>query len=260
VSSPPSSSASPAAASALSDRASRDGLVVHELTVQRMSFDIVRKASLVAPIGEVTVVLGANGAGKTTLLEAISGVIPIASGTVALSGRQLKSLPRRRRARLGLGHIEQGRRVFGELTTEENLLVAAQKGYSTDEAFELFPELAPRRSVRAGLLSGGEQQMLVIARALAVRPKVLMVDEMSLGLAPLVASRLIALMRTLADEQGVGVLLVEQFASLALQIGDHAYVVGTGGRIVYDGDCKVLVDNPDILQRAYLGEGVQQHA
>jgi branched-chain amino acid transport system ATP-binding protein len=250
------SSASPSAASTPADRTSKDGLVVHELTVQRMSFEIVRKASLVAPVGEVTVVLGANGAGKTTMLEAISGVIPIASGTVTLAGKQLKSLPRRRRARLGLGHIEQGRHVFGELTTEENLLVAAHRDYSTAEAFELFPELEQRRSVRAGLLSGGEQQMLVIARALAVRPKVLMVDEMSLGLAPLVASRLITMMRTLADDRGVGVLLVEQFASLALQTGDHAYVLGTGGRIVYDGDCQLLIDNPDILKRAYLGEQV----
>ncbi|MGH2848997.1 MAG: ABC transporter ATP-binding protein [Solirubrobacteraceae bacterium] len=238
------------------DRTSKDGLVVSDVTVQRATFDIVRSASLIAPIGEVTVVLGANGAGKTTLLEAISGVIPIASGSVKLSGRELKSLARRRRARLGLGHVEQGRRVFGELTTEENLLVAAHRDYSAAEAFELFPELHQRRNVRAGLLSGGEQQMLVIARALAVRPKILMVDEMSLGLAPLVASRLIAMMRTLADEHGAGVLLVEQFATLALQTGHHAYVLGQGGRIVYDGDCQTLIDNHDILHRAYLGEPV----
>jgi branched-chain amino acid transport system ATP-binding protein len=106
------------------------------------------------------------------------------------------------------------------------------------------------------MLSGGEQQMLVIARALAVRPKLLMVDEMSLGLAPLIATRLIALMRTLAEDRGVGVLLVEQFASLALAAGDHAYVLGENGRIVYDGDCQTLIDHPDILRRAYLGEQV----
>jgi branched-chain amino acid transport system ATP-binding protein len=250
------SPATPSAPSAPLDRAARDGLVVNELTVQRMSFDIVRKASLIAPVGEVTVMLGANGAGKTTMLEAISGVIPIASGTVRLGDKDIKSLPRRRRSRLGLGHIEQGRHVFGELTTEENLLVAAHRDYSTDEAFELFPELEQRRGVRAGLLSGGEQQMLVIARALAVRPRILMIDEMSLGLAPLIASRLIGMVRTLADDRGVGVLLVEQFASLALQTGDHAYVLGTGGHIVYDGSCQTLIDSPDILHRAYLGESV----
>jgi branched-chain amino acid transport system ATP-binding protein len=237
--------------------AATDGLVLEDVTVQRATFDIVRHASLVAPIGQVTVVLGANGVGKTTLLEAISGVIPAASGTIALAGAGLRGMARRRRARLGLGHIEQGRRVFGQLTAEENLLVAAPRDWSPREAFELFPELEQRRNVRAGLLSGGEQQMLVIARALAVGPKVLMVDEMSLGLAPMISNRLVALMRTLADERGVGVLLVEQFAALALRAGDHAYVLGQGGTIVYDGPCQPLIDSPDILQRAYLGEQVQ---
>jgi branched-chain amino acid transport system ATP-binding protein len=236
--------------------AARDGLVLTDVTVQRSTFDIVRQASLVAPIGKVTVVLGANGAGKTTLLEAISGVIPIASGSLEFNGVDVKSMARRRRARLGLGHIEQGRRIFGELTTEENILCAAPRDYGVAEAFELFPELEQRRNVRAVMLSGGEQQMLVIARALAVRPKLLMVDEMSLGLAPLIATRLIALMRTLAEDRGVGVLLVEQFASLALAAGDHAYVLGENGRIVYDGDCQTLIDHPDILRRAYLGEQV----
>jgi branched-chain amino acid transport system ATP-binding protein len=236
--------------------AARDGLVLTDVTVQRSTFDIVRQASLVAPIGKVTVVLGANGAGKTTLLESISGVIPVASGSVEFNGTDVKSMPRRRRARLGIGHIEQGRRIFGELTTEENILCAAPRDYSVGEAFELFPELQQRRNVRAVMLSGGEQQMLVIARALAVRPKLLMVDEMSLGLAPLIATRLITLMRTLADDRGVGVLLVEQFASLALAAGDRAYVLGENGRIVYDGACQTLIDHPDILRRAYLGEQV----
>ena len=239
-----------------SERVATGGLVLREVTVQRATFDIVRQASLVAPVGKVTVVLGANGAGKTTLLEAISGVIPVASGTIELNGNDLKSVGRRRRARLGLGHIEQGRRIFAELTTEENILCAAHRDYAISEAFDLFPELEHRRNLRAVMLSGGEQQMLVIARALAVRPQVLMVDEMSLGLAPLIATRLITLMRTLADERGVGVLLVEQFAALALASGDHAYVLGENGRIVYDGPCQTLTEHPDILRRAYLGEQV----
>ncbi len=249
----PETAATTPGAGATEQRDARGGLVLEHVTVQRSTFDIVRKASLVAPIGEVTVVLGANGAGKTTLLEGISGVIPVASGTLQLGERELKGLARRKRARLGLGHIEQGRRVFAELTTDENLQVAADRSWSIREAFDLFPELEPRRDVRAGMLSGGEQQMLVIARALAVRPKVLMIDEMSLGLAPLIASRLIAMVRTLADERGVGVLLVEQFAALALAAGDHAYVLSQG-RIVYDGPPGPLIEHPDILQRAYLGE------
>jgi branched-chain amino acid transport system ATP-binding protein len=231
-----------------------EGLVVGALTAERASFPIVRDISIAAPLGQVTVVLGANGAGKTTLLEAISGVIPIAGGTVALSGVELTAVGRRQRSLAGLAHVEQGRQVFGELTTVENLEVSRRGEWSIDEAFALFPELGERRDVRAGMLSGGEQQMLVIARALATRPRLLMVDEMSLGLAPRVAKRLIASMRTLA-ERGTGVLLVEQYATLALETGDHAYVVSQG-EIVYDGPCQALIDRPEVLHRAYLGERV----
>jgi branched-chain amino acid transport system ATP-binding protein len=231
------------------------GLAVRNLDVHRAGFPIVRGVSLVAPPGMVTVVLGANGAGKTTLLEAISGVIPVAAGTIELDGTALTSLSRRRRAELGLGHVEQGRRVFADLTTTENIKVALRGSASVEAAFELFPELGERRDVRAGMLSGGEQQMVVVARALAGEPKVLMVDEMSLGLAPRVARRLIATMRTLADERGVGILLVEQYASLALETGDHVYVLSQGS-FVYDGPTRPLLDHPDVLRRAYLGERV----
>lgn len=217
-------------------------------------FPIVRGASLRVPMGEVTVLLGGNGAGKTTLLEAISAVIPTARGHLELGGTSLDKLNRRERVRRGLGHVEQGRRIFPELTTEENLVVAARGDWSLRDALTLFPELEPRLAVRADLLSGGEQQMLVVARTLAAQPKVLMVDEMSLGLAPRVASRLIATMRTLAD-QGFGVLLVEQFADLALNVGDTVYVL-TQGEIVYSGACRTLLEQPDILRRAYLGERV----
>ena len=229
------------------------GLVVAGLTAERASFPMVREVSLTVPLGAVTVVLGANGAGKTTMLEAISGVIPITHGTITLGGVDLTEATRRFRSLTGLAHVEQGRQVFNELTTEENLEVARRGDWSTDEAFVLFPELEQRRNVRAGLLSGGEQQMLVAARALASQPKVVMVDEMSLGLAPRVAKRLIASMRTLAD-RGLGVLLVEQYAALALATGDHAYVI-TQGAVVYDGPCQPLVDHPEVLHRAYLGQG-----
>jgi branched-chain amino acid transport system ATP-binding protein len=228
------------------------GLAVSGLTVERASFPVVHDISLRAPLGQVTVVLGANGAGKTTMLEAISGVIPAASGKIELGGTDITSVSRRNRARAGLGHVEQGRSVFAELTTEENLEVSRRGDWKFDEAYGLFPELKERRDVRAGLLSGGEQQMLVIARAMSAQPKLLMVDEMSLGLAPRVAKRLISAIRILAD-RGTGVLLVEQYAGLALAIGDHAYVV-TQGRLVYDGPCQTLAEQPEVLRRAYLGE------
>jgi branched-chain amino acid transport system ATP-binding protein len=232
--------------------AAAGGLVVSGLTVERVSFPVVHGVSIRAPLGQVTVVLGANGAGKTTMLEAISGVIPAADGKVELGGTDITSISRRHRARAGLGHVEQGRSVFAELTTEENLEIARRGDWTHREAYDLFPELKERRHVRAGLLSGGEQQMLVIARAMSAQPKLLMVDEMSLGLAPRVAKRLIGSIRTLAS-QGTGVLLVEQYAGLALAIGDHAYVV-TQGRLVYDGPCQTLVEQPEVLRRAYLGE------
>jgi branched-chain amino acid transport system ATP-binding protein len=228
------------------------GLAVAELVVERDTFPIIRGVSFDVPPGEVTVLLGINGAGKTTLLEAISGVIPAAKGTIELDGTGIRKASRRERARRGLGHVEQGRRIFRDLTTEENLLVASRDDWTIDEAFALFPLLKPRRKTRAGLLSGGEQQMLVVARALAVRPKILMADELSLGLGPSVASSLVNTMRTLADA-GLGILLVEQFAALALQVGDRAHVLSQGV-FAYSGPCQLLKDDPGILKRAYLGE------
>jgi branched-chain amino acid transport system ATP-binding protein len=231
------------------------GLDVRELCVDRGASRIIREVSLVAPPAAVTVVLGSNGAGKTTLLEALSGVISCAGGSIDLHGRAITSFGRRNRALAGLGHVEQGRQVFGELTTEENLRAVALDEEAAEGGFAMFPELEQRRHVAAGMLSGGEQQMLVLARALARSPRILMVDEMSLGLAPKITQRLIEAMRRLADERGVGVLLIEQYASLALGIGDHAYVLGQG-TMVYDGDCQTLIDEPELLRRAYLGHRV----
>lgn len=233
-----------------------NGLVVQGLIVERDTFPIVRGVSFEVPPGKVTVLLGVNGAGKTTLLEAISGIIPAAKGTVELDGIGLRKASRRERVRRGLGHVEQGRRIFRDLTTEENLVVAGRGDWSIDEAFSLFPLLKPRRKTRAGLLSGGEQQMLVVARALAARPKILMADELSLGLGPSIASALVTTMRMLANG-GLGVLLVEQFAALALQVGDWAHVL-TQGKFAYSGPCQVLRDDPGILKRAYLGESEEQ--
>jgi branched-chain amino acid transport system ATP-binding protein len=220
------------------------------VSVRRSGSDVVRNAALCVAPGEITVLLGANGAGKTTLLEAISGVLPVAAGRITLADEPLHTLLPLQRAQRGLIHIEQGRSVFAGLTVRENLLVAGRPD-ELEASFALFPELHPRREVLAGLLSGGEQQMLVIARALLRRPRMLLIDELSLGLAPMVVRRLLHQVRELADS-GVGVLLVEQFAALALALGDRAYVLRHGA-MAYSGSCAELRDDPELLRQAYLG-------
>jgi branched-chain amino acid transport system ATP-binding protein len=226
-------------------------LEVSELVVNRSGLPVVRGASLRVEPGGVSVLLGANGAGKTTLLEGLSGITPIASGRILVGGEPVQSLRPGLRVRKGLAHVEQGRTVFRQLTTDENLRAAGREA-DTAAAYRMFPELEKRKSVRAGLLSGGEQQMLVIARALLMRPKAILIDEMSAGLAPVVVGRLMTAVRKLADD-GLAVLLVEQFAALALSIGNRAYVLRRGG-IVYDGDCATLASSPDLLHRLYLGD------
>jgi len=227
--------------------------VVDAVSVERAHLPVVRAASLVIEAGSISVLLGSNGAGKTTLLEGLSGVLPVAGGRMVLDGAELQRLGAGARARAGLGHVEQGRTVFRQLTTEENLLVGAADPASLQWAYALFPELQQRRDVRGALLSGGEQQMLVVARALLCRPKVLLIDEMSAGLAPIVVARLMKAVRELAD-QGLAVLLVEQFAALALSIGDRAYVLRRG-RMVFDGSCAQLRGDAQHLHRLYLGGG-----
>jgi branched-chain amino acid transport system ATP-binding protein len=227
------------------------GLVLDDLRVDRAGFPIVRGVNLTVPRGEVTVLLGPNGAGKTTLLEAISGIIPSHGGSAQLDGTDITKAARTRRARLGLSHVEQGRTIFGELTVVENVSVGAPNRAAVAEALALFPELTPRHQLAAGSLSGGEQQMLVLARALARGPSTLLVDEMSLGLAPAIVRRLMPLVAELAS-RGVGVLLVEQYADLALRIGTRAYVLHRG-TIVLEGPCSELRDRTDEMRESYLG-------
>lgn len=224
------------------------GLVVDGVSVDRVGARIVSDVSLRVPPGRVTVLLGANGAGKTTLLEAISGILAVAAGTVTLDGCELQRRSRPKRVHHGLAHVEQGRAVFPDLTVDENLRVAGARG-AAREVYELFPELTHRTKTRAEMLSGGEQQMLVIARAVILRPRILMLDEMSLGLAPAVIKRLVPVIRRLVDN-GMGVLLVEQFAALALSIGEHAYVLANG-RVVHEGACDLL--KAEHLRDLYLG-------
>ncbi len=221
------------------------------LAIKRVGIPVVHDVSLIARAGEISVLLGANGAGKTTLLEGISGVAPVAEGQIKLADNDMSKLNAGKRALAGIGHVEQGRTVFGSMTTEENLKVGMHEDSSLSEVYELFPELLARRDIQSKMLSGGEQQMVVIGRALVGRPRVVLIDEMSAGLAPVVVSRLMKGVRKLADK-GLAVVLVEQFANLALEIGDRAYVMRRGS-IVYEGGCKTLIDDPEKLHHLYLG-------
>lgn len=222
------------------------------LVIKRVGIPVVRDVRVIARAGEISVLLGANGAGKTTLLEGISGVAPVAEGQINLAGNEISKLGAGKRALAGIGHVEQGRTVFGSMTTEENLKVGMHEDSSLTEVYELFPELLARRDIQSKMLSGGEQQMVVIGRALVGRPRVVLIDEMSAGLAPVVVSRLMMGVRNLAD-QGLAVVLVEQFANLALEIGDRAYVMRRGS-IVYEGECNALINDPEQLHHLYLGD------
>ncbi|NYE94733.1 branched-chain amino acid transport system ATP-binding protein [Psychromicrobium silvestre] len=226
-------------------------LILDNLAVSRGSGPVISGVSLRVEPGKLLALVGPNGAGKTSLLESVSGVVTNSAGSITLDEVPLSKLSRIKRARLGLVHVEQGRTVFPSLTVQENLELTAKSPEELENALGLFPELAKRRHSASGLLSGGEQQMVVLARAFAAKPKYLLIDEMSLGLAPVVFLRLLPIIRNIA-EAGVGVLMVEQFAQLSLEIADGALVV-SGGRVTYQGAAKALLDDPKLLHGAYLG-------
>ena len=205
--------------------------------------------------GEMVALLGANGAGKTTLLRVVSGLVGPWAGQVLLDGRDLKGLSPAKRARLGLGHVPEGRQLFPLMTVEENLRLGAaflapgreREGY--ERVYGLFPRLAERRRQLAGTLSGGEQQMLAIGRALMGFPKILLVDEPSLGLSPRLAEEVLLALKAVAGE-GVGVLLVEQNVALTLEVAERAYVL-EHGRVVLQGPASALAQDPRVRE-AYL--------
>lgn len=226
-------------------------LSLRDVTVKRGVGPVISGVTLDLQPGAITAVVGPNGSGKTSLLESVSGVVATVTGSLAMDGVDLAKLSRRKRARAGLQHVEQGRMIFPSLTVRENLRLTARTSGDLDAALTLFPELEKRLDSATVLLSGGEQQMVVLARAFAARPKYLLLDEMSLGLAPVVFLRLIPVIQQIA-ESGVGVLLVEQFAHLALKAADEALVV-TNGRVSYQGDPAALLDDPESLKTAYLG-------
>lgn len=226
-------------------------LILDDVTVRRGVGPVISNVSLKVDPGEITTIIGPNGAGKTSLLEAVSGVVTTATGAITMDGADLRKMGRRKRALAGLQHVEQGRMVFPNLTVRENIALTSRTRCDFDEAVGLFPELQKRIDSATKLLSGGEQQMVVLARAFAAQPRYLLLDEMSLGLAPVVFLRLMPVIERIAKNR-VGVLLVEQFAHLALGVASEAIVV-TSGRVSYRGDPTRLAEDEKLLRAAYLG-------
>ena len=230
-------------------------LAITDLRAAYGRVEVLRDVSLTVDEGQFVTIIGANGAGKTTLLKAIMGLIG-ATGRAELRGRSLLGEPAHRRVALGIGYVPEGRRVFPFLTVEENLRLTAvrQKGKGADRAaiarvYEIFPRLRERRSQAAGSLSGGEQQMLALARALVLDPQVLIADEVSLGLAPVVVDQLFDVLGDM-HRRGTTILLAEQNARLALEAADVAYVL-EAGRVLFHGPAADLRADPRIVD-AYL--------
>jgi branched-chain amino acid transport system ATP-binding protein len=215
--------------------------------------DVVSDVDLDVAAGEIVTLLGPNGAGKTTTLLALSGALPRWRGSVDVLGRQLRP-GGRRSVRHGVAHVLQNNRVFAGLTAGENLRLASRRRGSIDEALERVPALKPLLGKPAGLLSGGEQQMLAVARALVMQPRLLIVDELSLGLAPRIVADLLETLATLSRQSGMSILLAEQHAELALGIAERAYVL-VAGRIVLTAPAAELAADPARLTAAYLGRG-----
>ena len=215
---------------------------------------VVRGLSLHVDAGEVVALLGPNGAGKTTTLMTVSGMGQILAGSVAIMGRPVPRLRQAHRvARWGVIHVPENRGLLFQLTVRENLQLAKTRGrVDIDRALDFFPALGPLIGRRAGLLSGGEQQMLALARSIVAEPKLLMVDEMSLGLAPVIYEELMPVVRRIADETGAGVLLVEQHVDLALEVSDRGYVLNHGDLVMQGAATDLLADRA-LLDASYLG-------
>jgi branched-chain amino acid transport system ATP-binding protein len=234
-------------------------LVLRDLTVERGGRAVVKDVSLEIAEGQVTALLGPNGAGKSTLVLAVGGVLKPTAGTILLDDADLAARRPERIRRHGVAIVPEGRRLLPDLTVEDNLRVASyaltkeQARSGRDRVLELFPQLRQRLTAPARTLSGGEQQMVVLAQALIGAPRYLLVDELSLGLAPVVVSRLIPVIAAVAGS-GAGVLLIEQFATVALGLANRAHIM-EGGRIRFSGQASELRDNPARLRSAYLLRG-----
>lgn len=215
---------------------------------------VVRGLDMHVDRGEVVALLGPNGAGKTTTLLTVSAMLPILSGSVHIMGESVGRAKPHQIARRGVAHVPEDRALFFEQTVVENLKLGRRRGrVDIARALAYFPALEPLLGRKAGLLSGGEQQMLALGRALISNPTLLMVDEMSLGLAPVIVEKLLPVLRTVANDTGVAVVIVEQHIHMALDYADRAYVL-SHGRLAESGDCADLRTRKDLLEANYLGE------
>ena len=233
-------------------------LSVKNINVYYGSIHAIKDVSFHVDEGEIVTLIGANGAGKTTTMHAISGLLKLTSGEITYDGNLISKMEAHKIVRLGLAQVPEGRRVFSGLTVQQNLSMGAYTRHDGKDAiqsdydmvFDLLPRLKERRNQPAGTLSGGEQQMLAMGRALMSHPNTILMDEPSMGLSPKLVKEIFAIIRKLHD-QGITVLLVEQNANMALSIADRAYVLETG-RITMEGDAKELMDNEQV-RKAYLG-------
>ena len=234
-------------------------LKITDLRVNYGAIEALKGVSLEVRSGEVVTLIGGNGAGKSTLMRAISGLEPAAGGSITFEGASLATVPAHRRVGLGIAQSPEGRQVFADQSVRDNLVLGAYLradgdaaiGADIDAQFATFPRLQERQHQLAGTLSGGEQQMLAISRALMARPKLLLLDEPSLGLAPLIVKEIFGVIRAL-KARGVTILLVEQMANQALKVADRAYVLKTG-EITSSGSARELLNDPAVRE-AYLGK------
>jgi branched-chain amino acid transport system ATP-binding protein len=232
------------------------GLSAVGVSVERSGKPIIHGVDIEIAPGKITALLGANGAGKSSLVLSMAGALPLTSGKIVLDGKPINGLRPENVRRLGVVAVPEGHRVLTELTVEENLRVAGtalnsrELDQAVERALETFPELNPRLGTRAGALSGGQQQMLVLGQAIVSQPRYILADELSFGLAPVIVARLVPVLEAFAAK-GIGVLLIEQFTHIALRIAHHAYVMERG-RICFSGAPEALLKNPDILHSAYL--------
>ena len=230
-----------------------------DLTAGYRNVTITRNVQLELDAGQVLAILGPNGAGKTTLLLTMAGFLAPIDGEMLLDGAAMRGGSARRMNKAGVVLVPDSRALFTQLTTKGNLELASKAaGPSVDEAFDLFPALQKRAKLKAGMLSGGEQQMLAVARALVQGPRVLLIDEMSMGLAPIVVNSLMPIVRTVADETGAAVILVEQHVHLALEVADDALVL-VHGQVTMHGSADQLRSDPGRLEAAYLSDGATNH-